>query len=75
MSLINHQFRLGARPVGLPKCSDWNDVEEPVADPGPGEVLVKVLYLSLDPAMARVRGRGVPRMQAEGRRLRPGMPR
>src|SRR5262245_30287447 len=51
MSLTNHQFRLAARPVGLPKRSDWNYVEEPVREPGPGEVLVKVLYLSLDPAM------------------------
>lgn len=47
----NHQFRLAARPVGLPKRSDWNLTEEPVREPGPGEVLVKVLYLSLDPAM------------------------
>lgn len=51
MSIVNHQFRLAARPVGLPKRADWNYTEEPVHDPGPGEVLVKVLYLSLDPAM------------------------
>ena len=51
MNLTNHQFRLAARPVGLPKRSDWNYVEEPVREPGPGEVLVKTLYLSLDPAM------------------------
>jgi NADPH-dependent curcumin reductase CurA len=51
MSLINHQFRLAARPVGLPKRTDWNYTEEPVRDPGPGEVLVKMLYISLDPAM------------------------
>jgi len=51
MRLTNHQFRLAARPVGLPKRSDWNYVEEPVRDPGEGQVLVKVLYLSLDPAM------------------------
>ena len=51
MNLTNHQFRLAARPVGLPKASDWNHVAEPVRDPGPGEVLVKTLYLSLDPAM------------------------
>src|SRR5215469_11181664 len=51
MNLTNHQFRLATRPVGLPKRSDWNYVEEPVRDPGPGEVLVKTLYLSLDPAM------------------------
>jgi NADPH-dependent curcumin reductase CurA len=51
MNVTNHQFRLAARPIGLPKPSDWNHTEEPVRDPGPGEVLVKVLYLSLDPAM------------------------
>ena len=51
MPLTNHQFRLAARPQGLPKRSDWNYTEEPVRDPGPGEVLVKTLYLSLDPAM------------------------
>jgi NADPH-dependent curcumin reductase CurA len=51
MNLTNHQFRLAARPQGLPKRSDWNYTEEPVKDPGPGDVLVKTLYLSLDPAM------------------------
>lgn len=51
MALTNHQFRLAARPQGLPKRTDWKYTEEPVRDPGPGEVLVKTLYLSLDPAM------------------------
>jgi NADPH-dependent curcumin reductase CurA len=51
MNLINHQFRLAARPVGLPKRNDWNYTEEPVREPGEGELLVKVLYISLDPAM------------------------
>jgi NADPH-dependent curcumin reductase CurA len=51
MTLTNHQFRLAARPQGLPKRSDWNYVEEPVKDPGPGQILIKILYISLDPAM------------------------
>ena len=51
MASVNHQFRLAARPVGLPKRSDWNYVEEPVREPGDGEILVKILYISLDPAM------------------------
>ncbi len=51
MSLTNHQFRLAARPEGLPKRSDFHYTEEPVRDPGPGQMLVKVLYVSLDPAM------------------------
>jgi len=51
MATVNHAFRLAARPVGLPKRSDWNYVEETLREPGEGEVLVKILYLSLDPAM------------------------
>jgi hypothetical protein len=51
MNLTNHQFRLAARPVGLPKREDWSYTEEPVREPADGELLVKVLYLSLDPAM------------------------
>jgi len=33
------------------KRSDFEFVTTPAGDPGPGEVLVRVLYLSLDPAM------------------------
>jgi NADPH-dependent curcumin reductase CurA len=33
------------------KRSDFEFVTTPAGDPGPGEALVKVLYLSLDPAM------------------------
>ena len=50
-SLVNHQVRLAARPQGLPKAGDWQFTEETVAEPGDGGVLVKVLALSLDPAM------------------------
>jgi NADPH-dependent curcumin reductase CurA len=49
--LANRQVRLRARPEGLPKPTDWTIVDEPVAAPGPGEVLVKVRYISVDPAM------------------------
>ncbi|MGH8455624.1 MAG: NADP-dependent oxidoreductase, partial [Stenotrophobium sp.] len=48
---INHQFRLAARPVGLPKRSDWNVTEEKIGEPAEGQFLVKIQYLSLDPAM------------------------
>jgi NADPH-dependent curcumin reductase CurA len=51
MDAVNHQVRLAARPQGLPKASDWDHTEEPVGEPADGEVLVKVRYLSLDPAM------------------------
>jgi NADPH-dependent curcumin reductase CurA len=48
---INHQIRLASRPVGLPTLTDFAHTEEPVAHPGDGEFLVRVLYISLDPAM------------------------
>jgi NADPH-dependent curcumin reductase CurA len=50
-TLINHQFRLAARPVGLPKPSDWNATEEKIGEPADGQLLVKIQYISLDPAM------------------------
>jgi NADPH-dependent curcumin reductase CurA len=51
LTQINHQFRLAARPTGMPKPSDWEYTEEPVGEPGEGQVLAKALFLSLDPAM------------------------
>ncbi|MEQ1568606.1 MAG: NADP-dependent oxidoreductase [Myxococcota bacterium] len=49
--MINRRFRLAARPVGAPKPSDWTYEEVPVEPPGPGQLLVGVEYVSLDPAM------------------------
>ncbi|MGH7000374.1 MAG: NADP-dependent oxidoreductase [Stellaceae bacterium] len=51
MTNVNHKFELAARPVGIPKRTDWAYKEEPVRDPGEGELLAKILYVSLDPAM------------------------
>lgn len=51
MALTNHKFLLAARPAGMPKRSDWTYAEEPVGEPKDGELLVQVLYISLDPAM------------------------
>ena len=50
-ALTNQQFRLAARPVGMPKRADWQDASEPLRAAGDGEIVVKTLYLSLDPAM------------------------
>jgi NADPH-dependent curcumin reductase len=51
MSATNAQCRLAARPVGLPKDSDWRYVEEPAPAPDDGQFLVEVQYISIDPAM------------------------
>ena len=51
MSSLNHKFELAARPVGLCKHTDWKFTESPVPDPAEGELLIQVIYISLDPAM------------------------
>ncbi len=48
---MHRQVRLAARPVGYPKETDFRLVESPVHEPGAGEFLVRVIYLSLDPYM------------------------
>ena len=45
----NRQWRLAARPVGRLKDSDFQFTEEPAPTPRDGEVLVRNLYISLDP--------------------------
>lgn len=51
MTTLNHQFKLTARPKGNVKRSDFSYLSEPVRDVLDGEVIVKNLYISLDPAM------------------------
>src|SRR6201995_2245407 len=51
MNAMSNQCRLAARPVELPKASDWTIVEEPKPVAAEGEFVVKVDYLSIDPAM------------------------
>lgn len=51
MNTVNHQFRLATRPVGAVKRSDFTYASEPVRALADGEVLVRIQYISLDPAM------------------------
>jgi NADPH-dependent curcumin reductase CurA len=51
VTLVNHRITLVARPVGLPRPSDFNYEEAPVREPEDGELLIKNRYISLDPAM------------------------
>ena len=47
----NHQIRLAGRPSGLPRASDWQLTTEVVPTAGPGEIVVAISHLSVDPAM------------------------
>lgn len=55
---VSREVRLKTRPVGLPKESDFELAEVTVAAPGENEVLVKNIYMSVDPYM---RGRMIDR--------------
>ena len=48
---FNRQFRLSARPAGLPKESDFELSQSPVPSPAGGQLLLRTLYLSVDPYM------------------------
>jgi NADPH-dependent curcumin reductase CurA len=48
---VNHEIRLASRPVGFPKDSDFELAEAPVPEPGDGEVLVRNVFISVDPYM------------------------
>ncbi|QBS40239.1 NADP-dependent oxidoreductase [Nocardia sp. CS682] len=45
------QVRLAERPTGLPTADTWNLTTTELPDLGPGEILVQVNFISLDPAM------------------------
>jgi NADPH-dependent curcumin reductase len=51
MDAVNHQFCLAARPEGMVKREDFDYVEEALPELQDGQVLVKISYVSLDPAM------------------------
>ncbi|GAA2153951.1 NADP-dependent oxidoreductase [Kitasatospora kazusensis] len=48
---VGREWHLAARPQGWPTTEDFALVEAPVRQPGPGEILVRNEYLSVDPYM------------------------
>lgn len=50
-AFVNRQVRLKARPLGIPQAEHFEIVETRVAEPVDGEVVVRNLYLSVEPAM------------------------
>lgn len=48
---VSREIRLKHRPVGLPSARDFELVAVPMPAPGTGEVLVRNLYMSVDPYM------------------------
>jgi len=50
-SETNHRITLKSRPLGYPEESDFELIEEPIPQPREGEVLVHIIWMSLDPYM------------------------
>ena len=48
---LARRILLASRPSGEPKAENFKIEETPVPTPGPGEVLLRTLWLSLDPYM------------------------
>jgi NADPH-dependent curcumin reductase CurA len=46
---VNRRVTLASRPVGFPQESDFSLDQAEVPSPGPGEVLVRSLWVSVDP--------------------------
>lgn len=49
MANMNRQWRLAARPEGLIKKLDFEWREDTIPSPGEGQVLIRNIYLSIDP--------------------------
>jgi hypothetical protein len=48
---VNRQVRLKARPSGIPQAEHFEIVEAPIPEPAEGQILVRNLFLSVEPAM------------------------
>src|SRR5712692_9926374 len=48
---VNRQILLRRRPEGAPGLDHFELADAPVPEPGEGEVLMRIVYLSLDPYM------------------------
>ena len=70
MATKNRQILLASRPNGEPTPDNFRFVESEVPRPGPGQMLLRSIYLSLDPYM---RGRmNAGKSYARARRDRAG---
>ena len=51
MTTMNKQWRLKARPIGEPSADTWEYTETELPTITDGELLIKIEYISMDPAM------------------------
>ena len=51
MDPVNREVRLKSRPNGIPQAEHFEIVQAPLAKPGDGQIVVRNLFLSVEPAM------------------------
>ncbi|KXK61393.1 NADP-dependent oxidoreductase [Micromonospora rosaria] len=51
MSTVNREIHLASRPTGWPTAENFRLVEAAVPTPGPGQIVVRNQYVSVDPYM------------------------
>lgn len=67
MVTVNRQITLASRPIGFPEVSDFRLVYSTMPPLLSGEVLVRLIYMSLDPYMrCRMSDRGSPPVDLGG---------
>ena len=49
MNIKNNKIILKKRPIGFPKLDDFEMASETITNLNYGEILIKVIWLSLDP--------------------------
>src|SRR6202049_5197965 len=69
-ALKNKQILLASRPEGEPKTGNFKSADSELREPGEGEMLLKTLWLSLDPYM---RGR-MSAAKSYAKPVEPGEP-
>ena len=50
-NIVSREIRLKSHPIGMPDESDFELVEVTIPEPKTGEVLVRNIYMSVDPYM------------------------
>ena len=50
-NVVSKEVRLKARPEGMPKLEDFEVAETEIGAPGDGEVLIRNIWMSVDPYM------------------------
>ncbi len=58
MPTASREIRLASRPTGEPSPANFEFATVELPDPGPGEVLVRNLCMSVDPYMRGAHERG-----------------